>query len=293
MTEKGVAVLKALINRDLVSTVDFIVIGKDPGVQNDFSNDLEDLCKKNRIRHYTRQDTFQVRSEYAVAVSWRWIIQVPGNTRLIVLHDSLLPKYRGFAPLVNSLINGEKEIGVTAIFASSEYDKGDIIDQKSIPINYPIKIHEAIEKISGLYVDLSLSLVRKINENKEIPARQQNDAEASYSLWRDEDDYLIDWSENARDILRFIHAVGYPYKGAACFLAGEKIRIQEASILPDVRIEIRTPGKNIFYSDNYPVIVCGKGLLKITEATYDKDGKSIFPLKKFRIKLQPGPNHTD
>ena len=49
-----------------------------------------------------------------------------------------MPKYRGFAPLVNSLVNGEKIIGVTALFASEEYDNGDIIMQSSVDITYPI-----------------------------------------------------------------------------------------------------------------------------------------------------------
>ena len=58
------------------------------------------------------------------------------------------------------------------------------------------------------------------------------------------------------------------------------------SIIDDVKIENRDVGKIIFIKDGYPVIVCGKGLLKITEAVYLNDAKSIFPLKKFRIRLR-------
>ena len=87
--------------------------------------------------------------DYQLAIGWRWLIS--GTENLIVLHDSLLPKYRGFAPLVNSLINGEQEIGVTAIWAGPEFDAGEIIFQEKAGICYPIKIQEAIEIVSGLY----------------------------------------------------------------------------------------------------------------------------------------------
>jgi methionyl-tRNA formyltransferase len=54
------------------------------------------------------------------------------------MHDSLLPKYRGFAPLPNALINGEREVGVTALFASEEYDMGDIVCQRRLAVEYPM-----------------------------------------------------------------------------------------------------------------------------------------------------------
>ena len=79
-----------------------------------------------------------------MAVSWRWMIKHPKN-KLIVFHDSILPKYRGFAPLVNMLINGEKEIGVSAIFGADEYDS-EIISEKTT-ISYPIKIQKPFRLI--------------------------------------------------------------------------------------------------------------------------------------------------
>ena len=69
---------------------------------------------------------------------------------MIIFHDSLLPKYRGFAPLVNSLINQEKEIGVTAIKASQNYDEGDTVTD-NIGNDYDVTIQNgAIIKVRPL-----------------------------------------------------------------------------------------------------------------------------------------------
>ena len=141
------------------------------------------------------------------------MIDMP-SVQLIVFHDSLLPRYRGFNPLVSCLINGERHIGVTALLASSEYDRGNIISRSYTEINYPIKIQNAIELILRNYRELALTVSEMIERREVITGQPQNEQEASFSLWRDEEDYRIDWSQPAEDIKRFIDAVGYPYKGA-------------------------------------------------------------------------------
>jgi methionyl-tRNA formyltransferase len=187
--------------------------------------------------------------------------------------------------LVNTLINGDTRIGVTALFASKEYDKGDIIDQKFTEIQYPIKISSAIEIVSNLYVTQCSDIVQQIIQSEPILSHPQNEKEATYSLWRNEDDYEINWSYDAEYIQRFIDAVGFPFRGASTFFDHQKIRILDASCVHDVTICNRDVGKVIFFENGFPVVVCGKGLLKINEAIYDKDQSSLFPLIKFRIKF--------
>ncbi|GAL67611.1 formyltransferase family protein [Jejuia pallidilutea] len=123
MSYKGLTVLNALVKSSYKNTINAVIIGNDKSVVNDYSKDIEQLCKIEKLRFYYRADEYTVKSKYSIAVSWRWLIQLPENKKLIVLHDSLLPKYRGFAPLVNALKNGEKYLGVTALFASNEYDR--------------------------------------------------------------------------------------------------------------------------------------------------------------------------
>ena len=77
-----------------------------------------------------------------------------------------MPKYRGFAPVINSLINGEKKVGVTALYANSDYDKGDIIFQESLKLNYPAKIKNVIKDLIPLYIKLMNKIVYSVKKGK-------------------------------------------------------------------------------------------------------------------------------
>jgi methionyl-tRNA formyltransferase len=112
----------------------------------------------------------------------------------------------------------------------------------------------------------------------------QDESKATYSLWRDEADYRIDWTKQATMIRRFIDAVGFPFKGASCVVDGKVLRIAEAEEIADVIIENRDAGKVIFIQDGKPVVVCGQGLLKI-HGLYDELGNSMLPFARFRSRF--------
>jgi len=285
LTEKGYQVLQSVVKHQFKGLIEQVIIGSDQHVANDYASEIKRLCIQENIVYSLRDDGYTLTAEYAIAVSWRWIIRRP-DLKLIVLHDSLLPKYRGFAPLVNALLNKESQVGVTALFASDYYDEGEIIAQHALPVKHPVRIESVIQNIIPLYAQLAIDIFTKIKAGETIKSYPQNDNEATYSLWRNEHDYLIDWNKNAADILNFIYAVSSPYKGAATFIqATQKIRILDALIEKDVQIINRDAGKVIFVRNQFPVIVCGKGLLKITKAIDDKTGKSVLPFKKFRTRL--------
>jgi len=285
MTEKGYEFLKNSVKK-YKSLFSLVVIGSDKSIQKDYESEIIELCIKENINYIKKSDFTEVKSIYAIAISWRWLIKHPPE-KLIVFHDSLLPKYRGFAPLVNGLINGEEEIGVTAIFGANEFDTGDIIAQSKSKISYPLTISEAIRINNKNYIKCSELVLNNLLYGESIVVSKQIEAEASYSVWRDEEDYKIDWSKSSEAIRRFIDAVGFPYKGASTILDGKLVRIFMAEEYNDVKIENRHYGKVLFLNDQKPVVICGKGMLKITEALIEEDGKKIsfFPLSKFRIKF--------
>ncbi|WP_228236652.1 methionyl-tRNA formyltransferase [Allomuricauda sp. M10] len=287
MTKKGLQVLESIIDKGFSSNIGFVVGASDKNVQNDYYHEIGELCSKNGIPYFDKDETSykKLNVSYLIAISWRWIISEQKAIPLIVLHDSLLPKYRGFAPLVNSLINGEREIGVSALFASSEYDKGPIIARSKCTVEYPIKIAKAIDLITECYIELVQDLVRKIKDNVEIIADSQNEELATYSLWRDEEDYHIDWEKDSSEIKRFIDSVGYPYKGASAFVKNRKVRIFDAQTQDDVSIVNRNPGKVIFVDHGKPIIVCGRGLLRIEDGQFDDTLEPLIPLKNFRTKF--------
>jgi methionyl-tRNA formyltransferase len=240
------------------------------------------LCINSGIPFYLRGEEYEEPKGNCIAISWRWLIKE--NKDLIVIHDSILPKYRGFAPLVNCLKNGEKEIGVTALFAAQEYDAGDIICIEKIDISYPIKISKAIDLISDCYIQAIKFICDSLIVDKHLPSKVQDHQHASYSLWLDAEDYKINWNDEAHVLKRFIDAVGYPYAGAYTSMEGIKVRIFDAEILDDLKIENRMPGKVLMMNNNFPIVVCGKGLLKITNMVFENK-ENALPLKKFRTKF--------
>jgi methionyl-tRNA formyltransferase len=211
MTEKGLIVLESVLQALGADQIEYVIGSAEDGMANDYRDAIAARCRQHGIAYFDRKDAFEPTAAYHFAVSWRWMIHnAPG---LIVLHDSLLPKYRGFAPLPTALINGDRCVGVTALFASNEYDRGDILGQRKLAVTYPAKIRTVISALSAEYADLVIDICRRIQAGAKLTGTPQNEAEASYSLWRDEEDYRIDWSSDAERLKRFIDSVGSPYKG--------------------------------------------------------------------------------
>ncbi|MDO4725993.1 MAG: formyltransferase family protein [Porphyromonadaceae bacterium] len=282
---KGYIVLQRFLTAFSKNNISCVVIGKDKNVCNDFSLEIEELCQSNKLTFYFRNDSFDVAADTIFLIGWRWMIDI-GDKKIIVLHDSLLPKYRGFNPLVTALINKEERIGVTALFANNKYDRGDIIAQKSISVSYPLKISKAIELITPLYSDLVNEISQKLFADIPLNAVPQVEEKATYSVWRDKDDYRINWQESACRIALFVDATGFPYEGAQTEAYGEIVEIIGAEALEyDIMVENRTPGKVIFVEEGYPIVICGKGLLKITQMVSKRDKTSLLPLKQFRTRF--------
>jgi methionyl-tRNA formyltransferase len=283
MMERGFDTLRA-IQAACPSLVTTVVSARDSHVTYDYFDEIASFCREHRIDFRERSEHAATTTRYAIAISWRWLIAAD-RSELIVLHDSLLPRYRGFGPLVTALINGEPTIGVTALWASQHYDAGDIIAQASTPVTYPLRIQQAIRLTSALYQQLSVGIVRAIADGSPLPRLPQRDTDATYSLWRDDDDYQIDWTRSAEDIRRFVDAVGAPYLGAATMCKGACARVLDAEVRTDLRIENRTPGKVIAIDDGKPVVVCGTGLLKILDLVDDASRVSLLPLANFRVRF--------
>ncbi len=285
MTAKGYHFLRHTVPK-YKSLFGLVVVANDTAIQKDYETEILDFCLQHGIPCVKRNDLEIVETEYALAISWRWLIKHPID-KIIVLHDSLLPKYRGFAPLVNALINGEPQVGVSAIFGANDFDTGDIITQSKSSISYPIKINEAISIVNKNYLDCAETVLKTLLDGKKLKADPQNESLASYSVWRDEFDYAIDWSNSSSEIRRFVDAVGYPYKGAYTKLDGRVVRILSAEEAPDVTVENRHYGKVLFVDDGKPVVICGTGLLKIHDAVLEQDNQitPLLPLPKFRIRF--------
>lgn len=267
------------------SSIEYIVVGRDAGTQEDYADSLIDYCRENQISIYERLsapesvDSISIK----VAMGWKWIIPLQNERSLIVLHDSLLPKYRGFNPLVTALIEGDEEIGATALFATEFYDEGPIIFQEKVNITYPIKIQQAIELVADNYANILSKIFQFSSSNISFELREQDTNRASYSMWRDESDYLINWHLDAERILRHIHASGFPYDGALTTLNGEPLRILDAEPVKKKFIINPTPGKIFHLEHGNPIVICGKGLIKLTSIEDSK--KQLFKISRLRQRF--------
>jgi methionyl-tRNA formyltransferase len=131
-------------------------------------------------------------------------------------------------------------------------------------------------------VDLAIEILRSATDGA-LVARTQDQTTATYSLWRDDYDYFVDWRSSAMDILSHVQASGFPYGGAKGVLNGQMLTIEQASMGPDLQFAIRHPGKLWLIEDRRALVVCGSGTLWIDNA-YDEYGKPFY-FKRLRARF--------
>lgn len=279
---KGFRVLEWFCQHYDPALVEAVYTAGDVKLIEDHSEAIRQLCRRQNLVVRDRRDMAEVRG-VGFVIGWRWLL--PSSGKLLIFHDSLLPRYRGFAPLVNALINGEREVGASLFTAVDEYDAGAIVFQERWTVEYPIRIKEAIGRMAECYCSLLEQALSTIRKGEPLPASAQDPRLATYSLWRDEEDYRIDWNWDHGMVRRVVDALGDPYPGARCMLGKESVIIDAVEEVEDVVIENRTPGKVIFQQGSLPVVVCGRGLVRIVAARASNGGKSILPLAHFRSRF--------
>jgi len=144
----------------------------------------------------------------------------------INVHPSLLPKYRGAAPIQRSLINGEETTGMTIMRMDEGVDSGDILLQEPVPIlpeeNFG-SLHDRLAEIGARMLQRTIEMI--IDQSvRPIP---QNHAEATLAPRIKKEDCIIDWKRSVRDVLSLIRGLS-PDPGAYTFLNGKKLKIYAA-----------------------------------------------------------------
>ncbi len=214
------------------------------------------------------------------SVSWRFMIPpaVYQQARLgaYVFHDSLLPEYRGFAPTVWAMINGENHTGATLFEMVEAVDAGGIVGQQPVTIGPDETIAQVMERVTDAYLHLL---------DKHLPAliagtavrTPQDDTQATYTCKLLPEDFQIDWQAPTERTYNLIRATTKPYVGAYTSLNGQRLRIWQAQKLPETRMYVgRIPGRVIDIRPGEGVVVLtGDDRLLITHAQLE-DG-DILP----------------
>lgn len=185
------------------------------------------------------------------------ILQLP-SFGAFNLHGSLLPHYRGRAPVNWVLVNGETQTGVTLHKMVSRADAGDIVAQSVVAIDEEdtaLTLHGKCRTAAAALLAQQLPLIR----SREITLTRQDESRASYFGRRTAADGLIDWHKSAREINNLIRAVTEPYPGAFTFLGERKVTIWRARVVKD-----KTGGEPGAIISTSPLVVsCGEDALEI------------------------------
>ena len=151
------------------------------------------------------------------------------------LHASLLPKYRGAAPIHWAIINGEKETGCTVFFLDKSVDTGKIIGQSSTPIGPDETTGELYERLKHLGADLLTESVNSIAA-ADYAVTPQDDSTATPAPKLYKDNTKIDFSASAQDVHNFVRGLN-PFPIAWCFYEGEKMNVYKTSPGPDLDLD--------------------------------------------------------
>ncbi len=180
----------------------------------------------------------------------------------INVHASLLPKYRGAAPVNWAVINGEKETGVTTMLMDRGMDTGAVFLEEKVAIGDEDTAEDLLEKLSSVGARLLIRTLALVSEGK-IKARPQMESAATCAPVLKKEDGLIDWGKSGREIKNLIRGV-QPWPGAYTRLRNRPVKIYagRAAPCPDAGA---APGTVIIASMGRIVVKCGQGAFEITE----------------------------
>lgn len=177
------------------------------------------------------------------------------------VHGSLLPKYRGAAPIQWALINGEPETGVTTMQMDSGLDTGDIFLRRRIEIRPDDTSQTLHDRLSVIGAELIAETLDGIQSGTITPI-PQNDAESSYAPSLKKDDGHISWRSPAERIVSFIRGMT-PWPGAFTYYKGRRLKIFSARAVPDTASE--PPGVILPRFSDELWVATGQGCLDILE----------------------------
>jgi len=181
----------------------------------------------------------------------------------INLHASLLPKYRGAAPINWAIIKGEKKTGVTTFFIQRKVDTGNIILQREVEILPEETCGELSLKLSQIGAEVLLETINLI-EKKEAKTQPQNELEATPAPKITDELCKIDWSRPAEEVNNLIRGVS-PTPGAFTFFRGKLLKIYKAEMVSGQEGSTE-PGRIIGADKSTGIHVqTGRGILKLKE----------------------------
>lgn len=189
----------------------------------------------------------ELQADFIVVVAYgkilpQSILDLP-KIACVNVHASLLPKYRGAAPIEWSIINGEKVTGITTMKMDAGLDTGDMLLTKKIEIGDEMILPELKEVLSVEGAKLLQETLKNFNDIKPV---KQDDSTSSYAPMLTKETGRIDWTKSAREIHNLVRGL---YGGAFMMIDGQKFKIWRTRVFTTEKLsagEIKVDGKKIF-----------------------------------------------
>jgi methionyl-tRNA formyltransferase len=231
--------------------------------------------EKIRGREF-HEELASYKPEFIIMVAYgrilpRTILDLPARG-CINVHASLLPKYRGAAPIQWALIRGEKITGITTMLMDEGLDTGDILLQSRLEIDKNDNAERLFGKLADLGAGTLIDTLRGVRSGIVRPVPQAGEPSFAPSLKKE--DGTIDWRKSAAGIADFIRGVN-PWPSATCSLGAEKIKIIRARAIEGKG----EPGRIEKASGGLLIAGTSDGLLQIEEV--QPEGKKIMPAAAF------------
>lgn len=260
----GFKVLKAMYETSPDVLIGCVTVDDSTDTRSEL-NSFKEFCKNNNIpikiltgKCDLRDTVSFYNPELCIVMGWYFLIpndvlnSVKGG--FVGVHYSLLPSYRGFAPVVWSILAGEKECGFSVFSISAGMDTGDIWYQSKVRIEESDYIADVLNKLDEGVIQFFNNHYNDLISGSLFPVAQKKEG-ISYGALRRPEDGRIDWNLPAIEVYNFIRAQSNPYPGAFSTYKGTVLTIWKSEVFPHPIHG--TPGQ-IFLFDDSVVIICGK-----------------------------------
>jgi len=194
----------------------------------------------------------------------RELLEIPKHGALN-MHGSLLPKYRGRAPVNWAIIKGETETGATLHYMTEKPDNGAVLAQQAVPILPDDTAFEVFQKVT-VAAEIALNACLPALLAGTAKPVMQDLSQGAYFGGRKPEDGIIDWSQDARSIHNLVRAVAPPYPGATTQLLGKPMRILQ-TLVSNCATAGETPA--FYVKEGKAYAICGQGELRVVRFELD------------------------
>ncbi len=220
-----------------------------------------------------------LKADLFVVVAFRMLPEIVWNMPpkgTINLHGSLLPQYRGAAPINHVIINGEKESGVTTFFLKQEIDTGDIIFSDAIAITDDESAGTLHDKLMVVGANLLVKTVKAIeaDDYNEVPQPQSDELKTAPKIFKDF--CKVDWNQSSQTIYNLIRGLS-PYPTAFCTLNDKSLKIFKAEL--EVKEPGISPGAFLTDGKTHLKFAAKDGFIKLIDVQFE--GKKRMLIDEF------------